>query len=89
MYKCIEPHREELRHNCAGFWNAFFNGCNNFNIRHNNVEGATSNFHEEIATLGNVEIEAYYDKVFKIGILLINALGLKDDLDAIASLRKR
>lgn len=87
MYKHLEPYRKEIRQLCSGLENVFFKACNNFNIRHNNVVEQTPKYQEKIAALNSSEIEAYYDKLFTVGILLINAFGLKEDLDEVSSLQ--
>lgn len=89
LSQCLESKRTDLKIISKDITDSFFCGVNNLNIRHDNVTENTANYNPGIALLSDVELEAAYDSIFRIGVALFSIIGAKEDMSAVRKLSKR
>lgn len=81
----IEPKDKELDRINHSFKSDLFNGFNNLNLRHNNIDPSDKeHYHRYIAEMDHRELEKWYDELYRmclLAILLLEHANRKPDFD--------
>ena len=85
----LEADRKELKSINGSISTDLFFLLNNINIRHNNIDPASSSYKKSVAEMPNEELEKWYDKTYDLCLYAFMTLDQADRKTEIKELKER